>query len=418
MKILHLSSFDIVGGAARAAYRIHKSLQKAELDSQMLVQYRKGSDRSVHNVEDKIRSRLRASLDALPLKLYPQREHMFSVEWIPDIIANKVRQFDPDIVHLNWTCAGFLQIETLAKLNKPLVWTLQDMWSFTGGCHYSNGCKRYENSCGKCPQLKSDKYRDLSNWIWQRKAKTWQDLNLSIVAASSWMAECAKASSLFKDKRIEIIPFGLDTEVFQPIELKQARQKLNLPQDKPLILFGALNATTDTRKGFHLLQNALKKLSQQGWNERAELVVFGSSHPEKSIDIGFKTHYLGHLSDEQTLRMTYAAADVTIAPSIEESFGQTASESLACGTPVVVFTNTGLKDIIDHQRNGYVAKFCDEDDLARGIAWVLENRMRHQSLRYEARAKALREYTFELQAQRYLSLYNEILGVQCQSNTK
>jgi glycosyltransferase involved in cell wall biosynthesis len=409
MKVLHLSTFDTVGGAARATYRIHQSLQMTGVNSQMLVQYKKGNDLSVYSVADKVWSRLRATIDCFPLKLYPDCEHWFSPQWLPDFLETKVKQINPDIIHLHWICSGFLQVETLAKFNKPIVWTLLDMWSFTGGCHYSYGCKRYQESCGKCPHLKSSKYKDLSNWIWQRKASAWQDSNLTIVAPSSWMADCAQASSLFKGRKIKVIPFGLDTTVFQPMEQTLARRQLNLPQDKQLILFGAINATVDIRKGFHLLQAALKQLSQKSWKECTELVVFGSSSPDNSIDLGFTTHYLGHLQDDISLQMAYAAADVTVAPSIEEAFGQTASESLACGTPVVVFTNTGLKDIVEHQQNGYVANFCDPEDLARGIAWVLEEPNRHQTLRHNAREKALREYTFELQGHRYLSLYSSKL---------
>ncbi len=128
----------------------------AGVDSQMLVQYKKGSDRTVHSLEDKVRSRLRSSLDALPLKLYPKCENWFSPQWFPNSVAKKVKQIDPDIINLNWICNGYLPVETLAKFNKPLVWTLQDMWAFTGGCHYSSGCDRYQDNCGNCPQLKSD----------------------------------------------------------------------------------------------------------------------------------------------------------------------------------------------------------------------------------------------------------------------
>ncbi|MGB5709350.1 MAG: glycosyltransferase family 4 protein, partial [Waterburya sp.] len=359
MKVIHLSSFDIVGGAARAAYRIHQSLKNAGVDSQMLVQYKKGSDSAVSSVEGKVKSRLKSSLDALPLMIYSDRKNWFSLQWFPDSIAKKVDQINPDIINLNWICNGYLSVETLAKFNKPLVWTLQDLWAFTGGCHYSYGCDRYLQSCGNCPQLKSDKTTDLSTWNWQRKASAWKNLNLTIIAPSSWMARCATSSSLFKEMRVEVIPFGLDTTIFKPIEQRLAREQFNLPQDKQLVLFGAINATGDVRKGFHLLQTALKSLSQTEWQNQIELVIFGSDRPENPIDLGFPSHYLGFIQDDLLLRLVYSAADVMIAPSTEEAFGQTASESIACGTPVVVFAQTGLADIIDHQQNGYIANYGD-----------------------------------------------------------
>jgi glycosyltransferase involved in cell wall biosynthesis len=410
MNILHLSSFDIVGGAARAAYRIHQGLQLIGEDSRMLVQYKVGNDESVEVNENKVFTRARSFFDSMSLNQYPHRKQLFSPQWFPDTIASSVTRIDPDVVNLNWICNGFLRVETLAKLKRPLVWTLQDMWSFTGGCHYSQGCDRYLASCGSCPQLESDRESDPSRWVSERKAKAWKDLNLTVVAPSQWMANCAGASSLFKKVRIETIPFGLDTEAFKPMETQTARELLNLPQNKKLILFGALDATGDTRKGFHLLQAALKSLSRAGWSDRAELVIFGSSKPDTPVDLGFPIHYLGKLQSDMSLQSAYAAADVMIAPSIEEAFGQTASESLACGTPTVVYANTGLEDIVDHRKNGYVANYCDTEDLAKGIAWVLEDSERHQNLRYAAREKAEREYAMEVQAHRYLALFHDILS--------
>jgi glycosyltransferase involved in cell wall biosynthesis len=409
IKVLHLSSFDLSGGAARAAYRIHQGMQSLGINSQLIVQHKQSCDRTVVTAENKLYAKLRSMADSAPINLYPHRQQMFSPQWCPDGLRKKVDGFAPDILNLNWVCNGFVPVEAFAKFKQPLVWTLQDMWAFTGGCHYSLGCDRYQDSCGNCPQLKSDRDRDLSRWVWQRKLKAWQNLNLTIVTPSSWMAECARSSSLFQKLPIEVIPFGLDTEKFTPYEPEQARKKLNLPQDKHLVLFGAIDATGDTRKGSHLLQQALQQLSKSQWREQIELVIFGASRPEKPIDFGFPVHYLGHLNDDFSLRIAYSAANVMVAPSIEEAFGQTASESLACGTPVVVFDRTGLADIVDRQKNGYVANYGDTEDLARGIVWILENRKRQQKLRYYAREKAEQEFSLSLQASRYLSLFKEIL---------
>jgi glycosyltransferase involved in cell wall biosynthesis len=409
IKVLHLSSFDMTGGAARAAYRIHQGLTRLGMDSQMLVQFKSGHDHTIKAAEGKIAARLRSVVDSAPLH-FTQQQELFSLQWVPNTVAARVSQIQPDIVHLNWVGSGFVQIESLAKLKQPLVWTLQDMWVFTGGCHYSLGCNQYQSSCGACPQLRSKREFDLSRWVWRRKAESWKNLNLTLVAPSQWMAKSAQAASLGQGLPIEIIPFGLDTTVFKPLAPQTARELLNLPQNKHLILFGAISATNDQRKGFQLLQSALKRLSQAGWQEQTEIVIFGASTPEKPLDLGFKTHYLGHLNDAVSLRLAYAAADLMIAPSIEEAFGQTASEALACGTPAVVFENTGLMDIVDHRQTGYVAGYCDIEDLARGIAWVLENKQRHQNLRIQARQKAEKEFSLEAQAHSYQILYQRILG--------
>lgn len=408
MRILILSTSDIEGGAARAAYRLHQGLHAIGETSQMLVRAKFSNDKTVIASKN-ILTKLGPPSSSLPLKFYPKRDRkMFSSQWFPDAIAPKVTQINPDVINLHWVCNGYLQIETLAKLNKPLIWTLQDMWAFTGGCHYSEGCERYTVSCGNCPQLHSNKKRDLSRRVWQRKQKAWQNLNLTIVTPTSWMADCVRASSLFKNRRVEVIPFCLDTKTYKPTDKQIARDLLNLPQGKQLVLFGALAATEDRRKGFHLLLSALQKLSQSGAKDRIELVVFGASQPEEPVDLGFKAHYLGGFSDDLSLALVYSAADVMIVPSLQESFGQTASESLACGTPVVAFNATGLKDIVDHQQNGYLVKPYEIEDLAQGIAWILQDSDRHQKLCVDARKKAVQKFALDIQARRYLSLFAEI----------
>ncbi len=416
MQILHLSTSDIGGGAAIAAYRLHKGLQQLGVASQMLVEKKLSDDRAVFAPNNNLGRALgiiKPTLDSFPLRFYPgcdRTQLTLSLEWLPDGIAPKIAQLAPDIIHLHWIGAGFLKIETLAKFKQPLVWTLDDMWALTGGCHYSQECDRYKVSCGHCPLLQSNQNWDLSRWVWQRKAKAWQNLNLTIVTPSTWLANCASSSSLFKNRRIEVIPYGLNHEQYKPIKRRLARELLKLPQDKQIILFGAIGATSDSRKGFHLLQLALQRLSQSIERQNTEVVIFGSSQPENAIDLGFKAHYLGYLQDAISLAIVYSAANVMIVPSTQEAFGQTASESLACGTPVVCFDTTGLKDVVEHQENGYRAKCFSCEDLANGIAWILQDKQRWQHLSHRAREKVKQEFTLEIQAHRYLNLYHEILS--------
>ncbi|MDJ1175488.1 glycosyltransferase family 4 protein [Roseofilum capinflatum] len=415
MRVLHLANSD-GGGAGRAAYRLHRGLRDSDIDSQMLVQHKTHDDRTVTvdpSTLSKLISKLKLSehLDKLPLKRYPDRDRTdFSLQWVMDKIPSRVEQLKADVINLHWICNGFVQIESLAKFRRPLVWTLHDMWPFTGGCHYTPECDRYMESCGKCPILHSLNPVDVSQRVWKRKAQAWKSLNLTIISPSTWLADCAKSSSLLRDRRIEVIPHGLDTQIYKPIDREMARQLLNLPQDKQLVLFGALYPNSDRRKGFHLLQPALQRLSQSGWKDRIELVIFGASRPEQPVDVGFKCHYLGRLHDDTSLVTAYAAADVMIVPSLQEAFGQTASESLACGTPVVAFAATGLKDIVEHQKTGYLAQPYEIEDLAMGITWVLDNPEQYPKLRQAARAKAAVEWTFERQANRYIDVFKDILS--------
>ena len=413
MNTLVLSTFDINGGAARAAYRLHLGLQSAGLNSKMMVQYKTSNDKTVLEPSSKLGkwvNRLRPTLDGLPLQLYPKRNsNIFSCQWLPDCIESKLKRLRLDIINLHWNCGGYLSIESLAKLKKPLVWTIHDMWAFTGGCHYSQNCDRYTSSCGSCFQLHSNNTRDLSHWIWQRKAKAWKELNLTIVAPSAWLAKCARTSSLFRELQVEVIPNSLDIQKYKPVERGVARKLLNLPQDKQLILFGAVESTSEPRKGFHLLQSSLQKLSQSGWQDIVELVVFGASQPENPVELGFKSHYLGNFSDDLSLVLIYAAADVFVAPSIQDNLPNTIMEAIACGTPCVAFNIGGMSDLIEHKKNGYLAENLEVESLAKGISWVLEDSDRYQRLCHSARTKAEREFSLEIQACRYIELFTKVI---------
>lgn len=410
MKSLLLSTSDIEGGAARAAYRLHQGLLAIGHDSQMLVRARFSGQKSVL-AEKSVLTKLGPQMNGWPLKLGSyQTKTLFSSQWFPDAIAKNIAQLKPDIVNMHWVCNGFLKVETLPKLNKPLVWTLQDMWPFTGGCHYAETCDGYQDTCGKCPQLNSQKETDLSRKIWQRKQKAWQDINLTIVTPSHWMADCVRESSLFGHRRVEVIPFCLDVQKYRPVDKGFSRDLLGLPTDKLIILFGALSATADLRKGFQLLQPALQQLSQAGWADRIEVAIFGADAPAEPVDLGFKAHYLGSFADDLSLSIAYSAADVMIVPSLYESFGQTASEGLACGTPVVAFNAAGQKDIVSHQETGYLVKPYEVDDLAHGMAWVLEDADRHHKLCEQARQAAVDRFALEIQARQYRSLFEELLA--------
>ena len=413
MKSLILSTYDIQGGAARAAYRLHKGLQSIGVASQMLVQAKYSDDGTVVaplTKKDQGIAKLKPTLDALPLQLYRQRNRAsYSLQWLPDVIAPIVAEIAPEVINLHWINNGYIKIETISKFKKPIVWTLHDMWAFTGGCHYSQDCDRYTKSCGACPQLHSRSNWDLSHWIWKRKVKAWKDLNLTIVTPSKWLAKSAEASSLFQNFRLKIIPYGLDINIYKPISRQLARNLLNLPQDKQLILFGAIGATSDQRKGFHLLQPALKILNESGWQGNIELVVFGTSQPSDALNLDLKSHYLGRLSDDISLALVYAAADIFVAPSTQDNLPNTVMEALACGIPCVAFKVGGMPDMIEHQKNGYLAQPFDSTDLAMGIVWVLEDSDRYQQLSYHAREKTEQEFSMELQAQRYLTLFNQVL---------
>jgi glycosyltransferase involved in cell wall biosynthesis len=414
MKVLHLSTSDINGGAARSAYRLHQGLQSVGVDSQMLVAEKVSDDLAVIGpkislIQGFVRSKI--TLDVLPLKLlYPQwhRSHPFSLQWLPEQVAAQVEKIRPHLIDIHWVGSGFLQIKTFAKFQVPLVMTLHDMWAFTGGCHYSGTCDRYTQSCGSCPLLKSHRSLDITRRQWLTKQRYWQALNITLVAPSQWLATCAQSSSLFQTHAVECIPYGIDTQVYQPFDRALARRLLKLPPDKKLILFGAIRAASEKRKGFQLLQTALQQLKKSG-SDDFELVILGASPPDIPLDLGFQVHYLGTLKDDLSLAMAYATADVFVLPSLQDNLPNVVLEAIACGVPCVGFKTGGIPDMIEHQRNGYLAQPFDTEDLAQGIAWVLDDPERQEKLSHRAREKAEQQYSLGLQAYRYQTLYENIL---------
>ena len=414
MKVLILSFSDLIGGAARAAYRLHQGLLAAGIDSQMLVQNKVSGDRTIIAPQSKIQRGIAAvkpALDQLPFAFHRDRDPtigIYSSQLLPNKILDKIEQINPDIINLHWICGGFIPIETIGKLKQPLVWTLHDMWAFTGGCHYSGECDRYQRSCGACPQLGSSRNWDLSRWIWQRKVKAWQNLNLTVVTPSQWLADTAKSSSLLQNTPVEVIANGIDPQIYQPHPKQLARQILNLPTDKKIVLFGALNSTVDKRKGFSLLLAAIQSLQQLESANAVELVIFGASAPATPIDFGFKAHYIGKFSDDVSLSLLYAAADVFIAPSIQDNLPNTILEAMFCGTPSAAFNIGGIPDLIEHQHNGYLARPFSPQDLAWGIHWILADSTRHQKISRKNRNKALAQFSLERQTQRYLRVFNDL----------
>lgn len=414
MKVLILSTRDLAGGAARAAYRLHQGLLTAGVDSTMLVQNKASSDRTVIASKSKVKRAIaatRPALSQLPFAMYRDRDrtvNIFSTQWLPNNLIAKIERINPDIINLHWVCGGYVPIETLGKLKQPLVWTFHDMWGFTGGCHYSGECDRFRQSCGACPQLGSSRSWDLSRWVWRRKAKAWKDLNLTIVTPSQWLANTAKTSSLFKNVPIEVIGNGIDPKVYQPHAKKLAREILQLPTDKKIILFGALDSTQDKRKGFPLLLSALQYLTKLESPQEVELVIFGGSEPANPIDFGFKAHYIGKLSDDVALSLLYASADVFVAPSIQDNLPNTILEAMFSGTPCAAFDIGGIPDTIDHQQNGYLAQPFLPEDLAQGIHWILQDSVRCQQLATKSRNKAIAQFSLIEQTQKYLRVFDDL----------
>lgn len=414
MKILLINTFDTLGGASRAAYRLLDGMNTMGVKAQMLVQEKSSACRSVlmppRTRYGKVMARLRHLIDLQILySLYPRRKKVpFSVQWLPSRYADIINQLRPNIVNLHWISAGFLNVAALKKIRAPIVWTLHDMWPFTGGCHYSGDCTNFRQKCGNCPVLGSSRQFDLSRLTWWRKHRAWRDLDFTVVTPSKWLADQAKSSTIFKSRRIEVIANGLNSRIFRPLDKKCSRKFLGLPQDKKIVLFGCQDVDMDRRKGFGLLCGAIEKLKTDALFPSIEFVVFGASGRNKNFPLDYKVRFLGFLHDDISLCMAYSAADLFVAPSLQDNLPNTVMESMACGTPCVAFNTGGMVDMIEHRKCGYLADALEPKELAEGILWVLSDRERLHQLSKRAREKIMGEFDFQQQASKYYKLFKDI----------
>lgn len=415
MRILHINTTDTAGGAARGCYWLHQALRRAGVDSRMLVLRKFSRDPSVRTVSDslggKLQSAILPKLDALATQFLRREDTtIWSADIVPNSVAHAANRIAPDLVNLHWVGGGMLPIADFSTLKAPIVWTLRDMWPMTGGCHYSDGCRRFEQSCGSCPQLKTNIEWDASRCIWHWKHLHWKKQPMHVVPISEWLKECAQKSSLLGHYPMTMIPNGIDLTKFRPIEKSVARSILSLPQDRRLVLFGALSSTRDRRKGFGQLREALNRIAANGRHNDIEVVVFGNDEtPAEHLPL--PAHYLGRLNDETTLSLAYSAADVMVVPSLEEAFGKTVIEAMACRTPVVAFNTGGPRDIIEHKLSGYLAEERSAESLAQGILWVLDEPARLEQLSARALQRVQNNYDISLIATRYIDLYRKSLSI-------
>lgn len=410
MKVLIIATTDIKGGAARAAFRVHRGLITAGVESYMLVREKYSNDNTVISIDgfwNKYFARYAAGLDFAFTRFYPKKRNLpFSSNLLPTRrIIRLIAQIKPDVVNVQFASNGLIRLEHWSDIGCPIVLTLQDMWPFTGGCHYDGNCGRFRIGCGSCPQLQSRNEKDLSNINWLRKKHAWKKLEkISVVGTSEWITRLAMQSPLLNSFKFQTIPNALDLAEFDMKEVLESRSFLNLPHRKKLILFGAISATTDDRKGYSLLVEALSQVTNSGF----ELVIFGSDGSEISDLQGYRTHFLGHINDNSVLAKVYSACDVTVVPSLQEAFGQTVTESLACGTAVVAFDTNGPKDIVEHKKCGYLATPFSTVDLANGIDWILS----HQStiMSKNCRLRVEQYYSIDKVTETYINLFENMLN--------
>lgn len=434
MRVLHVAASDTGGGAARAAYRIHRSL--VEYGGEQGVESRFRAIQKLTN-DDTVIGGPPVGRSRISGLLHPQLINhakrgfktgnpiLHSIAWPNTGLGKELEQFrstEADLIHLHWLGDSTLSIEEIGRLQQPIVWRLPDQWAFLGAEHYTtppapgetaSSDERFIYGYPADSRPAHESGPDLNRRTWLRKWRAWCR-PINIVCTTSWLADCARRSALMKDWPISVIPNPLDLNAYAPLDQAVGRMLHRLPRDRPLILFGALGGTTDFRKGADLLFDALKILHQQVAGteiENFELVVFGSREPIDPPQLGFPVHWLGSLGDDVTLRLAYTAADVMVVPSRQEAFGQTASEAQACGTPVVAFRTGGLVDIVADRVTGALADPFDSASLAESIRWVLEDSQRQRQLAASARQRAETLFNPRRIADMYTKIYKQALAI-------
>lgn len=363
------------GGAAIAASRLNAVMREAGIDSRMLVAT---SNRKSASVSPMKQRKQRMLFQATRILLNLLKNRILHPSFTFSLCLHGVRvthhpwMAQADVIYLHWTQHCFVslkEVRRLLSLGKPVVLFLHDMWWMTGGCHYSFECEQYKSSCRACPLVGRSCMRWITRYVLHLKQRYMQPYsNLYVVAPSHWMASCAGGSALLGTRRIEVIPNMIHEGIFKPLDRNFAREALGLPKDKKLVLFGANGGTVNPYKGWSCLLDALPHIQ----TKEVELVVFGAEMPEaERARIPFRIHSLGYLTDQHTLALVYNASDVFVLPSLAENLSLSVIESLSCGTYVVGFDVGGNADMIKHHQTGYLARYKDSADLARGIDWVL-----------------------------------------------
>lgn len=423
MKVLHVNYSNGEGGAAIAASRIHRALIQQGIESTFLC------CRASHDLPESL-------VVCSKLGLFINRcrnwfiRHLLrvlspncsSINIFPSGLYKFINSLDVDIVNLHWVNGEMLSIEEIGKIKKPIVWTMHDFWPCLGanGYMHSNKVTMVENS--PISYLSSKWMSDIDVWCWKRKKAAWAHLNIFPVGVSDWEVSLIKQSILFRNTEICKIHNCLDITIFKPLSINAVREKLHLPKDKRIILVGGSDNKI-YRKGFDILLNALMKIEKR---ENLEIALFGEKMDIEQIT-GFKTYLLGRIKGDNILAEIYNAADIMCIPARQETFGQTAAEAMACGIPVVAFRTTGLIDIIDHKKNGYLAERFDPIDFAKGIEWILalkkcetlpnsdytlesNSNINYNDLCINARQKIIEMFSMNKIADQYIQLYRKILN--------
>jgi len=403
IKVLHVVGGPLRYGASKGANILHKALLELNIQSRILNDSpndkRKGEenfDKDIIFINDNFLKKLIniifLYLEKIIKLMYLNRPaETFTLGFFGFDITNTKEYKEADIIHLHWLNQGFISLSSLSKINKPVIWTMRDMWAFTGGNHYSMGFENYESSY-------------LSKLMQNFKKKNYNK-NFQFVAVSNWLKNKAEKSFVLNKHDIKKIDNNIDLKDFSLIDNNTAKQDLGISTKKQIILYGAQNPQSK-RKGWDIFIESLKKLDKTKYF----LLIFGNFWSENTldnIDIEYKT--LGYINDKKTLNNVYCAADFFVASSIEDAWPKTFAEAMYCRTPVICFNNTSISEVVQHKINGYVVENFDPVQLKNGINWMSKEIIKNNSMNNNARTKIL-NFDSKVIAKKYIDLYKSVLN--------
>ncbi len=427
MKVLHLATHDMFGGAARAAYRQHTALLRGGVDSEMLVRHKQSNDPSVLQYVGNPYPLHRAArvLRRAWISYQEERSRKRGREIIcglNDPRADLLRTVDgriaeADVINIH-KVEHFVDVPALLPRlgsSKPVVITMHDLSSITGGCDYPGSCRRFEQSCGHCPVIDSRRSADYSHRIFGMKKAAYSEPlpnRMTFVANSRWSAACARASGLSRGRRIDVIHYGIDQKVYSPRKRLEARAALGLQSDEHVVFFAAHDISLP-HKGGQYVREALTFLAG---SRPIRLLTMGAGRFEAVP--GFNQVSFGRVESDDLQALLYRAADVFIIPSLEEAFGQAALEAIACGTVVAGFDVGGISDIVENGVNGILVARGDAGALSRAISQLLGDRSLRMRWQLSCEDWVSNRFSYSKNATAYMALYKSLLNDGGKEQTK
>jgi glycosyltransferase involved in cell wall biosynthesis len=420
MRIVHINLSDAQGGAAIAARRLHQALRRAGHDSRMLVWRQYTDDPAIAIFEKRLLPRslsqvVGRTLDEWGMQalFHPASHGLVNHPW--------VRQ--AEVIHLHQAHGGYFDLGVVPRLSREraMVWTLHDLWAFTGHCAMAAAahCDRWQQGCGHCPDLQdAPAVRfDGTAAAWRRKERIYRRSRLTIVTPSAWLADKVRQSPLLNRFPVYTVPNGLDTGVFRPVSKALARSALGLPADGKVLMFAAASLA-DPRKGVGHLRAALTTLPPMLRHDLTLLLVGGKAPAVTEGLTDVRLVEMGRVEHERLMALCYAAADVFVMASWAENLPNSLVESLACGTPAVCFAVGGCPEIVTHMETGYLARPGEATDLGRGLALLLHDDALRQRLAVQASARAQALFAAPAVAARYLEVYARACQAQAVSGSE